>query len=117
MTAGTRTDSDFAFAGLATPEAAATEAVRALAAGPDPLETAETAGRIAEALARTADQLREDGDALDHFAEEVAEELADIAAADPDYLHAEDRAVVGNVWHRKLSRLEVPLVGLDHRQH
>lgn len=36
---------------------------------------------IAEALARTADQLREDSDALDHFAEEVAEELADIAEA------------------------------------
>ena len=37
MTAGTQTDSDFAFAGLATPEAEATEAIRALAAGPDPL--------------------------------------------------------------------------------
>src|ERR1700749_503191 len=37
MTAGTQTDSDFAFAGLATPEAEATEAVKALAAGPDPL--------------------------------------------------------------------------------
>jgi tRNA(Ile)-lysidine synthase len=36
---------------------------------------------IAEALARTADQLREDSDALDHFAEEIAEELADIAEA------------------------------------
>ena len=34
---------------------------------------------IAEALARTADQLREDSDALDHFAEEIAEELADLA--------------------------------------
>ena len=37
MTAGTQTDPDFAFAGLATPEAEATEAVKALAAGPDPL--------------------------------------------------------------------------------
>jgi hypothetical protein len=39
MTAGTQTDSDFAFAGLATPEAEATEAVKAAAAagGPDPL--------------------------------------------------------------------------------
>jgi hypothetical protein len=37
MTAGTQTDSDFAFAGLATPEAEATEAIKALAAGPDPL--------------------------------------------------------------------------------
>jgi tRNA(Ile)-lysidine synthase len=36
---------------------------------------------IAEALARTADQLREDADALDHFAEEQAEELADHAEA------------------------------------
>jgi tRNA(Ile)-lysidine synthase len=36
---------------------------------------------IAEALARTAEQLREDSDALDHFAEEMAEELADIAEA------------------------------------
>jgi tRNA(Ile)-lysidine synthase len=34
---------------------------------------------IAEALARTADQLREDSDALDHFAEELAEELAELA--------------------------------------
>lgn len=32
---------------------------------------------IAEALARTAEQLREDSDALDHFAEEIAEDLAE----------------------------------------
>jgi len=38
MTAGTQTDSDFAFAGLATPEVAAPEAIQAPAAGaPDPL--------------------------------------------------------------------------------
>ena len=37
MTAGTQTDSDFAFAGLATPDAEATEAIKALAGGPDPL--------------------------------------------------------------------------------
>ena len=37
MTAGTQTDSDFEFAGLATPEVEATEAIRAVAAGPDPL--------------------------------------------------------------------------------
>ena len=38
MTAGTQTDPDFAFAGLATPEAEATEAIKALVAGgPDPL--------------------------------------------------------------------------------
>jgi hypothetical protein len=37
MTAGTQTDSDFAFAGLATPEAEAPEAIAALAGQPDPL--------------------------------------------------------------------------------
>src|ERR1700751_5171946 len=37
MTAGTQTDSDFAFAGLATPEVEAPEAIQALAAAPDPL--------------------------------------------------------------------------------
>lgn len=36
---------------------------------------------VAEALARTADQLREDDEALDRFAEEVAEELAEHAEA------------------------------------
>jgi tRNA(Ile)-lysidine synthase len=36
---------------------------------------------IAEALARTADQLREDSDALDHFADELVEELAEHAEA------------------------------------
>jgi tRNA(Ile)-lysidine synthase len=36
---------------------------------------------IAEALARTAEQLREDAEALDSFAEEVAEDLADHAEA------------------------------------
>jgi len=36
---------------------------------------------VAEALARTADALREDDEALDRFADEVAEELADHAEA------------------------------------
>ncbi len=36
---------------------------------------------VAEALARTAEQLREDSEALDHFAEEVLEELAEHAEA------------------------------------
>jgi tRNA(Ile)-lysidine synthase len=36
---------------------------------------------IAEALARTADQLREDSEALDHFADELVEELAEHAEA------------------------------------
>ena len=54
MTAGTQTDSEFAFAGLATPEAEATEAIRSLAAGPDPLGALAGAlpfARMAEALA------------------------------------------------------------------
>jgi len=46
-----------------------------------PMLERELGPGIAEALARTAEQLREDGDALDHFAEEIAEELADIAEA------------------------------------
>jgi tRNA(Ile)-lysidine synthase len=44
------------------------------------LET-ELGPGVAEALARTAEQLREDAAALDHFAEEIVEELADIAEA------------------------------------
>ena len=36
---------------------------------------------IADALVRTADQLREDADALDHFAEEIAEDLAEHSEA------------------------------------
>jgi tRNA(Ile)-lysidine synthase len=46
-----------------------------------PMLERELGPGIAEALARTAEQLREDSDALDHFAEEIAEELADIAEA------------------------------------
>jgi tRNA(Ile)-lysidine synthase len=44
-----------------------------------PMLERELGPGVAEALARTADQLREDSDALDHFAEEIAEELADLA--------------------------------------
>jgi tRNA(Ile)-lysidine synthase len=44
-----------------------------------PLLERELGPGIAEALARTAEQLREDSEALDHFAEEIAEELADLA--------------------------------------
>jgi len=36
---------------------------------------------IPESLARTAEQLREDSDALDHFAEEIAEDLAEHSEA------------------------------------
>jgi tRNA(Ile)-lysidine synthase len=44
------------------------------------LET-ELGPGIADALARTAEQLREDAEALDRFAEELIEELAEIAEA------------------------------------
>jgi tRNA(Ile)-lysidine synthase len=44
-----------------------------------PMLERELGPGIADALARTASQLREDSDALDHFAEEIAEELADLA--------------------------------------
>jgi tRNA(Ile)-lysidine synthase len=44
-----------------------------------PMLERELGPGIAEALARTATGLREDSDALDHFADEIAEELADLA--------------------------------------
>jgi tRNA(Ile)-lysidine synthase len=46
-----------------------------------PLLEAELGPGIAEALARTAEQAREDSEALDHFADEQVEELADHAEA------------------------------------
>ena len=46
-----------------------------------PVLEAELGPGIAEALARTAEQLREDDAALNLFAEEIAEELAEIAEA------------------------------------
>lgn len=46
-----------------------------------PLLEAELGPGIAEALARTAEQAREDSEALDHFADEQAEELAEHAEA------------------------------------
>lgn len=46
-----------------------------------PVLEAELGPGIAEALARTAEQLREDAAALDAFAQEVAEDLADHAEA------------------------------------
>ena len=46
-----------------------------------PVLEAELGPGVAEALARTADALREDDEALDLFADEVAEELADHAEA------------------------------------
>lgn len=46
-----------------------------------PMLERELGPGVAEALARTAAQLREDDDALNQFADELAEELADIAEA------------------------------------
>jgi len=46
-----------------------------------PVLEAELGPGIAEALARTAEQLREDTEALDHFAEEIAEDLAEHSEA------------------------------------
>jgi tRNA(Ile)-lysidine synthase len=46
-----------------------------------PLLEQELGPGIPEALARTAEQLREDADALDHFAEEIAEDLAEHSEA------------------------------------
>lgn len=46
-----------------------------------PMLETELGPGIAEALARTAVQLREDAEALDHFAEEIIEELAEHAEA------------------------------------
>jgi tRNA(Ile)-lysidine synthase len=46
-----------------------------------PCLQSELGAGVPEALARTADQLREDAEALDHFAEELAEELAEHSEA------------------------------------
>jgi tRNA(Ile)-lysidine synthase len=46
-----------------------------------PVLESELGPGVAEALARTAIQLREDSEALDHFAEEIVEELVEIAEA------------------------------------
>ena len=46
-----------------------------------PLLESELGPGVAEALARTAEQLREDSEALDSFAEELAEDLAEHAEA------------------------------------
>jgi len=46
-----------------------------------PLLESELGPGIRDALVRTADQAREDADALDHFAEEMAEDLAEISEA------------------------------------
>jgi tRNA(Ile)-lysidine synthase len=46
-----------------------------------PLLEAELGPGVADALARTAEQLREDAEALDHMADEVAEELVELEEA------------------------------------
>ncbi|WIE65049.1 tRNA lysidine(34) synthetase TilS [Curtobacterium sp. MCLR17_036] len=46
-----------------------------------PVLERELGAGVPEALARTADQLREDAAALDHFAEEIAEDLAEHSEA------------------------------------
>ena len=46
-----------------------------------PLLEAELGPGVSEALARTAEQLREDTEALDHFAAEIAEDLAEHSEA------------------------------------
>ncbi|MFT2707016.1 tRNA lysidine(34) synthetase TilS [Clavibacter zhangzhiyongii] len=55
---------------------------------------------IAEALARTADQLREDDDALEHFAAEMVEEIADHAEAGISLEVASLRAAPPALRHR-----------------
>ncbi|MDO3696618.1 TilS substrate-binding domain-containing protein, partial [Curtobacterium flaccumfaciens] len=46
-----------------------------------PVLERELGAGVPEALARTADQLREDSAALDHFAEEIAEDIAEHSEA------------------------------------
>jgi tRNA(Ile)-lysidine synthase len=83
-----------------------------------PMLEAELGPGIAEALARTAEQLREDSDALDHFAEEMAEDFAQIVeagialpvkalAAQPAALRQRlIRLVVSSEFHLSLSRVQ-----------
>jgi tRNA(Ile)-lysidine synthase len=73
---------------------------------------------IHEALARTAEQLREDSDALDHFAEELAEDLAEhseagislpvaaLAANPPALRQRLIRLAVASEFHVALSRAQ-----------
>lgn len=73
---------------------------------------------VAEALARTAEQLREDSDALDRFAEEVAEDLAEhteagialpvaaLAANPPALRQRLIRLAVASEFHVSLTRAQ-----------
>lgn len=95
-----------------------------------PLMETELGPGIAEALARTAEQLREDAEALDHFAREVAEDLAEhveagialpvqALAAQPAALRQRMiRLIVASEFHRSLTRehtLEVSRLITDWR--
>ena len=83
-----------------------------------PLLEAELGPGVAEALARTAEQLREDADALDHMADEVAEELVELEeagvslgvaalAANPPALRQRlIRLVAASEFHVSLSRAQ-----------
>ncbi|HEV7741825.1 MAG TPA: tRNA lysidine(34) synthetase TilS [Pseudolysinimonas sp.] len=83
-----------------------------------PLLEQELGPGVAEALARTAEQLREDAGALDHMAEEVAEELTELEeagvslgvaalAANPAALRQRlIRLVVASEFHVSLSRAQ-----------
>jgi tRNA(Ile)-lysidine synthase len=95
-----------------------------------PLLEKELGPGIREALARTADQAREDAEALDHFAEEMAEDLAEISeagislpvralAANPAALRQRlIRLAVASEFHVSLSRthtLEIARLVTDWR--
>jgi tRNA(Ile)-lysidine synthase len=71
-----------------------------------PVLEAELGPGVAEALARTAEQLREDAEALDSFAEELAEDLAEHAEAG---ISLDARALLANppALRQRLIRLAV----------
>jgi tRNA(Ile)-lysidine synthase len=83
-----------------------------------PVMERELGGGVVEALSRTADQLREDSEALDHFAEELTEDLAQIVeagialpvsalAANPPALRQRlVRLAVASEFHVSLSRAQ-----------
>lgn len=83
-----------------------------------PVMVQELGPGIPEALARTAEQLREDAEALDHFAEELAEDLAEHSeagislpaaalAANPAALRQRlIRLAVASEFHVTLSRVQ-----------
>ncbi|MBH0109861.1 tRNA lysidine(34) synthetase TilS [Salinibacterium sp. NG22] len=95
-----------------------------------PLLESELGPGIRDALVRTADQAREDAEALDHFAEEMAEDLAEISeagislpvralAANPAALRQRlIRLAVASEFHVSLSRthtLEIARLVTDWR--